>query len=233
MSIATKILVVDDEPQIRKLLKSSFNSSEYKVVEAEDGQTAIRLAASENPDIILLDLGLPDMEGIEVTQQIREWSDVPIIVLTARGHEDDKVEALNAGADDYLVKPFSVKELMARINVHLRRSLGAAAADPIFEFGTCRIDLAARLVYRNNEELRVTPTEYKIIALLAKNADKVVTHRMILGEVWGHEYLEDVQYLRVHMKNLRQKIEENPASPECLLTEAGVGYRLLTVARPA
>lgn len=233
MSIATKVLVVDDEPQIRKLLKSSFNTSEYKVIEAEDGQSAVRLAASENPDIILLDLGLPDLDGIEVTKQIREWSEVPIVVLTARGHEDDKVEALNSGADDYLVKPFSVKELSARMNVHLRRSSGAVTSDPSFEFGSCRIDLAARLVYKNSEELRLTPIEYKIVALLAKNADKVVTHRMILNEVWGPEYQDEVQYLRVHMKNLRQKIEDNPAAPECLLTEAGVGYRLLTVQKPA
>lgn len=228
MSIAIKILVVDDEAQIRKFLKSSFAGTEYKVIEAEDGQSALRLAGTEMPDVILLDLGLPDMDGVEVAKQIREWSQVPIIVLTARGHEDDKVEALDAGADDYLTKPFSVKELMARVKVMLRRTLGNAAAEPIVEFGDCKLDLAARLVYKNDEVLKLTPIEYKLLAFMAKYADKVVTHKMLLSDVWGPGYDFEVQYLRVHMKNLRHKIEDEPANPQFILTEAGVGYRLVT-----
>jgi len=228
MSIAIKILVVDDEVQIRKFLRSSFSGTEYKVIEAEDGQSALRLAGTEMPDVVLLDLGLPDMDGVEVAKQIREWSQVPIIVLTARGHEDDKVEALDAGADDYLTKPFSVKELMARVKVMLRRNLGAAAADPVIEFGNCRLDLAARLAYKNDEVLKLTPIEYKLLAYMAKYADKVVTHKMLLSDVWGPGYDFEVQYLRVHMKNLRHKIEDEPANPQYILTEAGVGYRLVT-----
>lgn len=228
MSIAIKILVVDDEAQIRKFLRSSFSGTEYKVIEAEDGQSALRLAGTEMPDVVLLDLGLPDMDGVEVAKQIREWSQVPIIVLTARGHEDDKVEALDAGADDYLTKPFSVKELMARVKVMLRRNLGAAAADPVIEFGNCRLDLAARLAYKNDEVLKLTPIEYKLLAYMAKYADKVVTHKMLLSDVWGPGYDFEVQYLRVHMKNLRHKIEDEPANPQYILTEAGVGYRLVT-----
>lgn len=228
MSIPVKILIVDDELQIRKFLRSSFVGTDYKVIEAEDGQSALRLAGTEMPDIVLLDLGLPDIDGVDVTKQIREWSQVPIIVLTARGHEDDKVEALDAGADDYLTKPFSVKELTARMRVMLRRNLGNAASDPVFEFGDCKIDLAARLVYKNDEELRLTPIEYKILAFLAKYADKVVTHKMLLNDVWGPGYEYEVQYLRVHMKNIRHKLESQPANPQYLLTEAGVGYRLVT-----
>ncbi|MBX3113881.1 MAG: response regulator [Fimbriimonadaceae bacterium] len=228
MSIAVKILVVDDEAQIRKFLKSSFAGTEYKVIEAEDGQTALRLAGTEMPDVILLDLGLPDIDGVEVAKQIREWSQVPIIVLTARGHEDDKVEALDAGADDYLTKPFSVKELMARVKVMLRRTLGSAAAEPVVEFGDCKLDLAARLVYKKDEVLKLTPIEYKLLAFMAKYADKVVTHKMLLSDVWGPGYDFEVQYLRVHMKNLRHKIEDEPANPQFILTEAGVGYRLVT-----
>lgn len=228
MSVSLKILIVDDEAPIRRLLKSSFANEQYKIYEAENATSALQLAAVERPDLILLDLGLPDMDGIEVVQRIREWSDTPIIVLTARGHEDDKVEALDSGADDYLTKPFSVKELFSRMKVHLRRSSGVVGADPVVTFGDCRIDLNARLVFKGETELRLTPIEYKLVAFLAKNADKVVTHRMLLNEVWGAEYQDEVQYLRVHMKNLRQKLEDNPADPYFLLTEAGVGYRLST-----
>lgn len=228
MSIAIKVLVVDDEPQIRRFLKSSFTGTDYKIIEAEDGASALRLAGAEMPEIILLDLGLPDMDGVEVCKEIRTWSEVPIIVLTARGHEDDKVEALEAGADDYLTKPFSVKELNARMKVALRRQMPGGNADPIVEFGDCKIDFGARLVYQNDQEVRLTPIEFKLLACLAKHADKVVTHRMLLNEVWGPEYECEVQYLRVHMKNIRHKLEKEPANPEFLLTEAGVGYRLIT-----
>ncbi len=228
MSIAIKILVVDDEVQIRKFLKSAFAGTEYKVIEAEDGQSALRLAGTELPDIVLLDLGLPDMDGVDVAKQIREWSQMPIIVLTARGHEDDKVEALDSGADDYLTKPFSVKELTARVRVMLRRNIGTASQDPIVEFGDCKLDLGARLVYKNGEEVKLTPIEYKLLAFMAKYADKVVTHKMLLTDVWGPGYDYEVQYLRVHMKNLRHKLEKEPANPQFILTEAGVGYRLVT-----
>lgn len=230
MSMSLKILVVDDEPQIRKFLRSSFAGTDYKIVEAEDGQSALRLAGIERPDIVLLDLGLPDMDGTEVAREIRGWSQVPIIVLTARGHEDDKVEALDAGADDYLTKPFSVKELEARIRVLLRRSHSAEDGQAVVEFGNCKLDFSARLVYKNGEEIRLTPIEYKLLAFMAKFADKVVTHKMLLTDVWGPEYDYEVQYLRVHMKNLRHKLEDIPADPQFILTEAGVGYRLVTLA---
>lgn len=228
MSIAIKVLVVDDEAQIRKFLRSSFAGTEYKVIEAEDGASALRAAGTEMPDLVLLDLGLPDMDGIDVAKQIREWSQVPIIVLTARGHEDDKVEALDAGADDYLTKPFSVKELEARIRVMLRRNIASTSADPVIEFGDCKLDMGARLVYKKDEEVRLTPIEYKLLAFMAKYADKVVTHKMLLSDVWGPGYDYEVQYLRVHMKNLRHKLEDEPADPQYILTEAGVGYRLVT-----
>lgn len=228
MNNALKILVVDDEPQIRKFLKSSFAGTTYKVIEAEDGQSALRLVGTEMPDVVLLDLGLPDMDGIDVAKEIREWSQVPIIVLTARGHEDDKVEALDVGADDYLTKPFSVKELEARMRVILRRTLTTDAGEPVVEFGECRLDLASRLVYKQGEEVKLTPIEYKLLAFMAKHADKVVTHNMLLTEVWGPGYDYEVQYLRVHMKNLRHKLEDTPANPAHILTEAGVGYRLVT-----
>lgn len=228
MSIDIKVLVVDDEAAIRKFLRASFTGTEYKLVEAEDGASGLRMAGSEMPDIILLDLGLPDMDGVEVAQQIREWSQVPIIVLTARGHEDDKVEALDAGADDYLTKPFSIKELNARMRVALRRNIGAPDGTAIVEFGPCKIDMGARLVYKNGEEVKLTPIEYKLLTSLAKHADKVVTHKMLLTDVWGPEYDCEVQYLRVHMKNVRHKLEEEPANPSYILTEAGVGYRLVT-----
>lgn len=225
---AVKLLVVDDESTIRKYLRSCFAGESYKVYEAEDATTGLRLAASEMPDVILLDLGLPDIDGVEVTRQLREWTQTPIIVLTARGHEDSKVEALDAGADDYLTKPFSSKELEARIRVMLRRSHNVNAADPTVSFGDCKIDLAARLVYKNGEIIRLTPIEFRLLALLAKHADKVVTHKMLLTEVWGPEYDFEVQYLRVHMKNLRHKLEDEPSNPRFVVTEAGVGYRLIT-----
>ena len=228
MSIAIKVLVVDDELQIRRFLRSSFSGTDYKIIEAENGEEALRKAGTELPDIILLDLGLPDKDGVDVAKEIRGWSDVPIIVLTARGHEDDKVEALEAGADDYLTKPFSVKELNARMKVALRRQISSATPDPVVKFGDCKIDFGARLVYKDEEEVRLTPIEYKLVACMAKHADKVVTHKMLLTEVWGPEYDCEVQYLRVHMKNLRHKLENEPADPQFILTEAGVGYRLIT-----
>lgn len=228
MSIPIKILVVDDEPQIRRFLRSSFSSSEFRVVEAGDGANGIRLAASEQPNIVLLDLGLPDMDGVDVVTAIREWSTIPVIILTARGHEDDKVEALDAGADDYLTKPFSVRELEARVRVMLRRELAGEGKYPVVEFGECKIDLGARLVYCKDVAVPMTPIEYRLLAFMARYADKVVTHRMLVTEVWGPGYDYEVQNLRVHMRNLRHKLEDEPANPRYILTEAGVGYRLVT-----
>ena len=222
------VLIVDDEPQIRRLIKSSFSGTPHKVVEAEDGASAMRLAAEELPDVVLLDLGLPDMDGVDVTRGIREWSSMPIIVLTARAHEDDKVEALDAGADDYMTKPFGIKELVARMRVVLRRNIGSEGAAPTVEFGECRLDMALRQISVAGELVHLTPIEYKLLAFLAKHADKVVTHKMLLAEAWGPGYDFDTQYLRVHFKNLRHKLESEPSNPQCIQTEPGVGYRLVT-----
>lgn len=228
MADRIKVLVVDDELAIQRFLKASFEGSDYFVVEALNGSEGIRAAALENPAIALLDLGLPDMDGIEVVRRIREWSQVPVIVLSARGQEADKVAALDAGADDYLTKPFGVSELLARMRVSLRHaSRQGPPAGTVEAFGV-RIDLAARQVFRGGEEVHLTPNEFEILALLVRHAGKVVTHRQILREVWGPGYEEETHYLRVYMGQLRHKLEDSPAQPRLLTTESGVGYRLRT-----
>lgn len=217
--------MVDDERSIRKLLKASLDPADYLVLEAEDGSTGIRLAAVEKPDIVLLDLGLPDMDGVEVTRQIREWSEVPILILSARGAEDDKVLALDTGANDYLTKPFGIPELMARIRVALR----AASKTPLparIETGELVIDLGLHTVTLAGTPVHLTKTEFKFVALLARNLGKVLTHTQILREVWGPEYVDELHYLRVYAQQIRQKIEADPAMPQYLLTETGIGYRL-------
>ncbi|MDX2065021.1 MAG: response regulator [Fimbriimonadaceae bacterium] len=220
------MLVIDDELPIRRFLRASLNPSEYKVLEAETAEGGIRAVATENPDIVLLDLGLPDGDGIDVARSLRAWTEVPIIVLSARGQESDKVAALDAGADDYLTKPFGVHELMARIRVALRHAKKEAGSEPVLELGEIRLDLAARLVFRSGEEVHLTPNEYKLLALLARHAGKVLTHRQLLREVWGEAYVDESHYLRVYIAQLRQKLEADPTQPRFLLTETGVGYRM-------
>jgi len=224
----TRILVIEDEPAIRRFLKAGLGSEGLSIVEAETGESGIQEAARLQPSLVLLDLGLPDIDGLEVVRRIREWSEVPIIVLSARGQESDKIAALDAGADDYLTKPFSIGELQARIRVALRHlERGSPNPEPIFEDGDLRVDVARQLVFKSGQELRLTAIEFRLLALLVRNAGRVLTHRQILTAVWGSEYEFDTHTLRVHMGNLRQKIEDNPATPRHIRTEVGVGYRLL------
>jgi two-component system KDP operon response regulator KdpE len=225
---APLILLIEDEPQMRRFLRTALTVHDYRLVEAATAREGLLHATSRNPDVILLDLGLPDRDGIEVTRELRGWTSTPIIVLSARGREQDKVAALDEGADDYLTKPFGVEELLARIRVALRHAAlpPGAAPEPIFEAGGLRVDLAARTVIRNGEEIHLTPTEYKLLATLVKHAGKVLTHRQLLEEVWGTSYADQSHYVRVYLGQLRQKIELDPARPRLLITEPGVGYRL-------
>lgn len=221
------LLLVEDELQMRKFLRASLVSRGYRLLEADRAQEALWQITSNPPDLVLLDLGLPDGDGIELTRQIRTWSAVPILVLSARGQEDDKVAALDAGADDYLTKPFGVNELLARIRVALRhpRETGPSVSQ-ILHFGELEIDLARREVLRGGVAIHLTPTEYKLLVLLARHAGKVLTHRQILVEVWGPASTNQTHYVRVHMAELRKKVEIDPSRPRLLVTEPGVGYRL-------
>lgn len=223
------MLIVEDEIQMRRFLRTALAAQDYRVVEAETVREALVAATTSNPELILLDLGLPDGDGIELTHKIREWSQVPIIVISARGKEDDKVAALDAGADDYLTKPFGMKELLARVRVALRRGTlqGAGPPNPILEVGALRIDQERREVMVDGREVHATPIEYRLLTLLARNVGKVLTHRQILKEVWGPPYVNEIHYLRVFMAQLRRKIEVDPARPKLLGTEPGVGYRML------
>lgn len=225
--MGSKILIVDDEPQIRKFLKVSLRVGGYELEEAVDGRQAVERSALWKPDIILLDLGLPDMDGKKVIGEVREWSQVPIIVLTARDQEREKVEALDAGADDYVTKPFGVEELMARVRVFLRRT--ARVEDkPMVNCGDLTVDLALRRVSVGGKEVKLTPTEYEIMKTLAQNVGKVITHRQLFAAVWGNNgYFDDNHYIRVYINQLRRKIEVNPNRPRHIITESGVGYRLL------
>ena len=222
------ILVIEDEPPLQKFLRVTLESNSLNVVEATTGESGIRHAANDQPDMIILDLGLPDIDGIEVTKRIREWSAMPIIVVSARGKEQDKVAALDAGADDYLTKPFSVGELMARVRVALRHLAIASkdSGEPVFQVGELRVDLARREVSSNGTIVHLTPNEFRLLAVLVKHAGKVLTHRQLLRDVWGPGSADQAHYLRVYMNQLRQKIEADAARPRYLLTETGVGYRL-------
>lgn len=222
-----RILVVDDEAAIRRLLATVLGSSGFVVHLAENGSLGLAAAAAVRPDLILLDLGLPDLDGVEVIKRLREWSPVPIIVLSVREREDDKVAALDAGADDYLTKPFGVPELLARIRGALRRVVGQAP-EPVFRSGGLEVDLARRLVLVAGQEVQLTPTEYEILRLLVTHAGKVLTHRQLLSRIWGASHLEQPHVLRVNISNLRHKIERDPSRPTLLCTESGVGYRLRT-----
>jgi two-component system, OmpR family, KDP operon response regulator KdpE len=219
------VLVVEDEPQVRRFLRASLLSHGYRLVEAGGVREAEQLATSHNPDLLLLDLGLPDGDGIELTRSLRGWTRAPIIVLSARGREEDKVSALDAGADDYLTKPFGVEELLARLRVALRHARAAPEEAAVVEAGPLRVDLQRREVTVDGREAHLTPIEFRLLALLARHAGKVLTHRQILLEVWGPNATE-AHYVRVHMAELRKKIEADPARPRLLVTEVGVGYRL-------
>lgn len=222
------LLVVEDDTQMRKFLRASLSSHGYRLVEAVNGGEGLTQAASYNPDLILLDLGLPDMDGLVVTKRLREWASAPVIVISARGQEDDKINALDAGADDYLTKPFGTGELLARIRVALRHSARSRQerSEPILSVGELSMDLDKRSVHVAGREVHLTPIEYKLLATLLKNAGKVLTHRQLLKEVWGPGYANNTQYLRVYMVQLRHKLEQDATHPRYLVTEPGIGYRL-------
>lgn len=224
------IIVVEDEKPIRHFIRVSLQTQQYRCIEARDGETALSLIASHRPDVVVLDLGLPDIDGLEVIKGVREWSAIPIIVVSARGHEREKVEALDLGADDYLTKPFSVAELLARIRVALRRSAAEGLPEgnnqKVFELGDLRIDMDKRRVKLGDKDIHLTPTEYALLTLLVRHRGKVLTHRFIVGEIWGAFSAGDTQTLRVSMGNLRRKIEADPAQPRYILTEIGIGYRM-------
>ena len=222
------ILVIEDEPPLRKFFRVTLESQNYKVVEAAGGEEGLRRASDGPPDLVILDLGLPDMDGVDLTRRLREWSAVPVVVVSARGREQDKVHALDAGADDYLTKPFGVAELLARVRVALRHAstVKQQTGDSAFEAGGIRVDLARREVSASGKPVRLTPNEFRLLAVLVKNAGRVMTHGQLLREVWGPDSAEATHYLRVYMNQLRQKLEPDPTRPKHLLTEPGVGYRL-------
>ena len=225
MSEGALVLVVDDEIQIRRFLRISLEANGYTVEEAENGQDAVIKAAHLRPDLIILDLGLPDLDGLEVIKRLREWSQVPVVILSVRDADRDKVALLDAGADDYLTKPFSVDELLARMRT-AQRHTRQEDQPVIFTCGPIQVDLARRIVTRHGEPVKLTPTEYALLRLLIQHAGKVLTHRQILQEVWGKEYVDETHYLRVYFAQLRQKLEDDPTLPRLILTEPGVGYRL-------
>ncbi|HET9913893.1 MAG TPA: response regulator [Anaerolineales bacterium] len=220
-----RILVVDDETSIRRYLRAALSAQGFAVYEAANGQEAINGVVSNHPDLIILDLGLPDFDGIEVTRRLREWSQTPIIILSVREAENDKIAALDAGADDYLTKPFGTGELMARMRVALRRVTNMPD-EPVFQVDDLKMDTSRRLVTVGDDQIPLTPTEYEILRLLLQNAGKVLTHRQLLRQVWGTAYESEMHILRVNISNLRRKIEPDPSRPHYLLTEPGVGYRI-------
>jgi two-component system KDP operon response regulator KdpE len=224
------VLVIEDEAQIRRFLRATLTANGYQMLEAATAQEGLVQAATRQPEVVILDLGLPDLDGLEVTRRLREWTTVPIIVLSARGQESDKVTALDTGADDYLTKPFSVGELLARLRVALRHAARTSQepGEPTFAVGDLRVDLARRQVYIADQQVHLTPIEYKLLTTLVRYAGRVVTHRQLLQEVWGPGYTEASHYLRVYMGQLRHKLEADPARPRYLVTEPGVGYRLKT-----
>ncbi len=220
-----KILVIDDELSIRRLLKVSLKSQGYEIIEAANGQEGIQRAAMSHPELVILDLGLPDMDGLRVLKSIREWATMPIIVLTVRSSEIDKVSLLDAGANDYLTKPFGVPELLARIRVALRLS-HSIGDEAVFISGTLEINFAAHIVKLKGIEIRLTDTEYRLLSILAKNAGKLLTQRQLLKEIWGISAIEHTHYLRIYIAQLRHKLEKDPSMPKMIITEPGVGYRL-------
>lgn len=227
MSDQPRILVIEDEPEIRRFLRASLGAHQMQVSEAATGQDGLREAASQPPDVVLLDLGLPDMSGFDVIAQLRGWSRVPIVVLSARGQESDKIAALDAGADDYLTKPFGVGELLARLRVALRHAAtrDGEAQPASFAAGELNVDLAKRQVHVAGEEIHLTPTEYRLLTTLIKHAGKVITHRQLLREVWGPDSSQETHYLRVYVNQLRKKLGDDAAQPKLILTEPAIGYR--------
>jgi two-component system KDP operon response regulator KdpE len=229
MSQEATILLIEDEPEIRRFLRTTLPAHGFRLYETVTGQDGLTEAKARNPDLILLDLGLPDLDGTEVIRQVREWTQVPIIVLSARDQEQVKVAALDLGADDYVTKPFGVNELLARMRAALRHaSQSADAPETVFILGDLRVDLGRRQVFVSGKEVHLTPIEYKLLTTLIRYAGKVLTHRQLLKEVWGPLHVEEGHYLRVYMRQLRNKLEKTPAHPRYLVTELGVGYRLRT-----
>jgi two-component system KDP operon response regulator KdpE len=225
--VKSTALVIDDELQMRRLLRVCLEANGYRVTEATTGKEGIAEAAQHPPDVVLLDLGLPDMEGVAVLKRLREWSQVPVVVLSVRDREEDKIAALDNGADDYVTKPFSSGELLARLRVAQRHAAPASEAT-VFRSGQLEVDLAARVVKLKGKEVKLTATEYSLLRLFVQHAGKVLTHRQILREVWGPNYVEQTHYLRVYLAHLREKLEASPAQPELLITEPGVGYRFVS-----
>jgi len=233
VSNEVRVLAIEDEPQLVRFLRASLAGHSIRLIDASTGALGLIEASTRVPDLILLDLGLPDMDGVEVCKRLREWTKIPILVLSARGQERDKIEALDAGADDYLTKPFGIGELLARIRVALRHAERVGDTDePTVKAGALMIDLAARRVTRDEKEVHLTPNEFKLLAELVRNADRVVTQRQLLKSVWGPGSVDHTHYLRVYMANLRHKLEAEPARPRHLMTEAGVGYRFRTQTNP-
>lgn len=229
MNIQPVILVIDDEPQILRALKTILGSKQFKVLTANTGEEGLMLAAAQKPDLIVLDLSLPDISGMEVCSRIREWSPVPIIILSVRDRESDKVQALDLGADDYLTKPFGIEELLARIRVALRHSSASSSTQQsVITAGPIEIDLVKHIVTRSGVEIKLTATEFKVLAYLASHADRVLTHQAILNHVWDYADSDRVEYLRVYIGQIRKKLEINPEEPEFIITESGVGYRFIT-----
>ena len=225
-TLAYKVLIVEDDTAVCALLRNYLKDTVFRLVEAHSAKEGLNAVIEKRPDIIILDLGLPDGDGIQLVKSIREWSRTPILIMSGRVDDEDKVEALDAGADDYVTKPFSVTELLARLRVAARHLELRDTAEPTFESGPLKVDYAARQVWLNEELVKLTPLEYKLLSLLVKHSGKVVTHRQLLSEVWGAEYTEDAQYLRVYMGYLRKKLEPTPDSPKLILTEHRIGYRL-------
>ncbi len=224
------ILLIEDEPQMRRFLRVTLQGHGYQLIESATGEDGLIQVATRNPDVVLLDLGLPDIDGLEVTKRLREWSQVPLIVISAREQEEDKVRALDAGADDYLTKPFGAGELLARIRVSLRHMAmqHTGSEEPVFVLDNLKVDLAKRQVLLDGREVHLTPIEYRLLALLIKHAGKVITHTHLLKEVWGTAYADQTHYLRIYMAQLRHKLEADPARPRFFINEPGVGYRLKT-----
>jgi two-component system KDP operon response regulator KdpE len=221
-----KILIVEDDPQIRKFLTITLTSHDYATIPAECGNEGIRLATSVKPDAILLDLGLPDIDGTEVLRQVREWSKIPIIVLSVRAQEEEKVKAFDLGANDYVTKPFGTAELLARIRASLRDAIVAQAEETVIVIGDLRIDLMKRIITLRDERVKLSPKEFNLLKVLALNAGKLLTHKHLMKEVWGEAYSDDNQYLRIYIAQLRQKLEKDPARDQFIINEPGIGYRL-------
>lgn len=220
------ILIIEDDPQTRRFLKTTLCKRGWRIIEAENGKTGLAIIKSDSPDLVILDLGLPDIDGVSVTKSLRQLSDLPALVLSARSQEQNKIMALDAGADDYMTKPFGSGELHARLQALLRRVTRRISSET-FETGQLKVDLVRRKVFNAGNEVHITPTEYRLLSILIRHAGLVVTHRQLLNEVWGAEHINDQHYLRIYMGQLRHKLEVNPARPRYLLTEVGVGYRLV------